>query len=142
MWGPSEGRPTCDSMVEIEPVWIVWPHARIRRIFETDGGSISRFVVQLEYDVAADMETESPPSWRVVARFDHDASSVGGHDVSEEGLHLDVYRDDERYARARNFPRLPPGSAMRFAENHLRRHADLLLARFERWHDLAPKGPD
>jgi hypothetical protein len=97
-------------------------------------------VVQLEYDVAAN--EGSVPSWRVVARFDHDASSAGGHDVSEEGLHLDVYRDGERYARARSFPRIPPGESMRYAEGYLRQHADRLLARFERWHDLDPRRPD
>lgn len=127
-------------MVEIEPIWIDWPRARVRRVIETDGGSMARFVVQLEYDLAA--ETESAPAWRVVARFDHDVASAGGHDVTEEGLHLDVYREGKRYARARNFPKLPPGPAMRYAESYLRQHADLLLARFERWHDLAPKGPD
>lgn len=127
-------------MVALDPIWIDWPYARIRRIIETDEGTVSRFVVQLEYDAAADEGSVS--SWRVVARFDHDAASAGGHDVSEEGLHLDVYRDGERYARARGFPRLPPGTAMRYAEDYLRQHAERLLVRFERWHDLDPRRPD
>lgn len=129
-------------MVEIEPIWITWPYARIRRVLNTERGTITRFVVQLEYDVATASPGDSRPEWHVVARFDHDSTSEGGHDVTEEGLHLDVYRDGERHARARSFPMIPPGPAMRYAENYFRQHADRLLARFELWHDLGPRRPD
>lgn len=127
-------------MVEIAPVWIDWPYTRIRRVIETETGSVNRFVVQLEYDLAA--EEESGASWRVVARFDHDTASEGGHDVSEEGLHLDVYRNGRRYARSHSFPKLPPGAAMRYGETYLREHADRFLDRFEQWHDLGSRRPD
>lgn len=127
-------------MVEIEPIRIDWPRVRIRRIIETDAGTVTRFVIQLEYDMAA--EGEGTQTWRVVARLDHDRSSGGGHDVSEEGLHLDIYRDGRRYARSRDFPKLPPGDAMRYAETYLREHADRFLARFERWHGLGHRRSD
>lgn len=123
-------------MAEIDPIWIDWPRARIRRRFEADGGSITEFVVQLEYDIDAIPTEQSEPAWRAVARFDHDSTSEGGHDVTEEGLHLDVYRDGERYRRIRGFPRLSPGPAMRYCEEYLMANADRLLARFEGWHDI------
>lgn len=124
--------PNTSCMAEIEPIWIDWPRVKIRRNIETEAGNLARFVVQLEYDTAVgDEETRA---WRVVSRFDHDQSSGGGHDVSEEGLHLDIYRDGKRYARSRNFPKLPPGDAMRYGETYLREHADRLVARFELWH--------
>ena len=86
-------------------------------------------MVQPEYDVSA--AEKSVPEWREVARFDYDATSDGGHDVTEEGLHLDVYRDGERYARSHSFPRLPPGAAIRFGEHYRREHADRFLGRFK-----------
>lgn len=94
-----------------------------------------RFVVQLEYNVGH-RTTRPDPSLEVVARFDHDATSTGGHDVRREGLHMDVYRDGERVLRGRGFPKIPPGAAMRYAELYLSRNADRLVARFERWHGI------
>lgn len=123
-------------MVELDPLWIDWPIARIRRDLDVDDGTVSRFVVQLEYDIAAVDIDPDQSDWRVVARFDHDATSGGGHDVASEGLHLDVYRDGERYARLHGFPDLPLGRAMRYCERYLRNHSDRLLARFEAWHAI------
>lgn len=123
-------------MVEIEPIWIDWPRARIRREICVDSGSITRFVVQLEYDPDADLRCDGSESWRVVARFDHDATSGGGHDITEEGLHLDIYRDGIRYRRAWGFPRLSPDRAMRYCERYLERNSGRLIARFEDWHDF------
>ncbi|MDX1746652.1 MAG: hypothetical protein R3324_11995 [Halobacteriales archaeon] len=127
-------------MVEIEPIWTDWPYARIRRIVEKERGRVSRFVIQLEYDVGRVDSEKSTPSWRVVARFDHDSAGAGGHDVTEEGLHMDVYRGGLRYRRARGYPTLPPGEAMRFAERHLVENSRRLIARFERWHELHRPG--
>ena len=126
-------------MDEIEPIWIRWPHARIRRELRTESGEIVRFVVQLEYDVAAATEGDSSPAWCVVARFDHDVTIEGGHDVTAEGLHLDIYRNGERYDRLWDFPTLSPGAAMRYCEAYLMNWSELFLARFERWHGI--RGP-
>lgn len=123
-------------MTELDPLWIDWPHARIRRELDTDQDTVTRFVVQLEYNIATVASDYSDPEWRVVARFDHDTTTEGGHDVTDEGLHLDIYRDGARYQRSRSFPTLPPGKAMRYAESYLQTHSDQLLARFEQWHDL------
>jgi len=64
------------------------------------------------------------------------------YDVTEEGLHLDVYRDGERYARSHSFPRLPPGAAIRFGEHYRREHADRFLGRFKQWHGIGVEPPD
>lgn len=99
------------------------------------------FVVQLEYAHSRASTEESEQTWDVVARFDHDASAPGGHDVVEEGIHLDIYRDGVRVDRLRGFPRLQPGTAMRYCEAYLQQNSERLLSRFERWHDLdAPDG--
>lgn len=123
------------TVVELDPIWLDWPYARIRRELAVDRGTVVRFVVQLEYDWATVTPDAQDPNWRVVARFDHDSVSEGGHDVSDEGLHLDIYRKGTRHERLRGFPALPTGRAMRYAEEYLIQHSDSLLARFEHWHD-------
>lgn len=125
-------------MDDLDPIWIDLPHVRIRRSLDLNEGRLNAFVVQLEYDVAGSGTDD--PDWRVVARFDHEATSAGGHDVTEEGLHLDIYRNEERIHRLWGFPRLPAGQAMRFAEETLLVRSERLIARFERWHDL-DRGP-
>lgn len=84
------------SMSELDPSWIRWPYARIRRELVTEQGEVRRFVAQLEYDVAATPTGQSTPDWRTVARFDHDISGEQSHDVREEGLHMDIYRNGEK----------------------------------------------
>lgn len=64
--------------------------ARIRFGYDRSGTVITRFVTQLEYR----LEDE----WAAVVRLDHNAEGAEDmvHDVTEEGLHLDVYRDGEK----------------------------------------------
>ena len=45
-------------------------------------------MVQLEY--------WTDGAWQEVVRYDRDPESEMGHDVTEEGLHMDVYRDGEK----------------------------------------------
>jgi len=60
---------------------------------DLERGRVTRFVVQLEYLI--DPQTDE---WAVVVRYDHDAegSAEATHDVTEEGLHIDIYRDGEK----------------------------------------------
>jgi hypothetical protein len=123
-------------MADLEPYWIRWPYARIRRELATHQGRVQSFVYQLEYDIQATPTGQSTPNWRTVARFDHDISGEQSHDVREEGLHLDIYRDGEKEDVLRGFPSVSIEHAPRYAEEYLKRHADRLLQRFEQWHDL------
>ena len=58
---------------------------QFRTAYTVDQGEVVRFMTQLEYWLDGD--------WQVVVRYDHDRHAPGGHDISDEGLHLDVYRD-------------------------------------------------
>lgn len=89
---------------------------------------MTQFVVQLEYLLDGE--------WTEVVRFDHDPASDVAHDVSEEGVHTDVYRDGEKYGTAEVFPPMPASEALTFAEDHLAAHAERYLERFERWHGI------
>jgi len=121
-------------MSDIGFVWVEWPYARIRRELDTVDGDVTRFVYQLEYDAKATRDGHPPHDWRQVARFDHNVD--GEHDVSIEGLHLDVYRDGEKFEKFRGFPNVPLNLAPDYCEDFLRERSDELLNEFEAWHDF------
>jgi len=100
-----------------------------RRIgYSHDRGEITRFVVQLEYRLDGD--------WVEIVRFDHDPEGTHGHDVTEEGVHMDVYRDGEKLRSEEIFPPMTANEALTFAEGHLNQHAGKYVRRFEQWHGI------
>lgn len=124
-------------MTDLGYFWVEWPYARIRRELDVSEGVVMRFVYQLEYDVEATEDGLPPHDWRPVARFDHDVE--GPHNVAEEGLHIDVYRDGDVYMKSYDFPIIRLKEAPRFCERYLRENADFLIDRFERWHNIGEK---
>ena len=75
-----------------------------------------------------------PHDWRAVARFDHDRD--GPHNVAEEGLHIDVYREGVKAMQSYDFPPVPLEKAPRFCHRYLVENADFIIDRFERWHNV------
>lgn len=104
-------------------------HARRRVGYTTKAGDVVRFVVQLEYEL-------SPGEWHEVVRADHDARGADemAHDVTEEGVHLDVYRQGAKVGAVRLTGPLPADRGFTAAEEHLTEHAEGYLNRFEAWH--------
>ena len=92
---------------------------------------MTKFLLQLEYRLDGE--------WAEVVRFDHDPASEGAHDVTEEGLHMDVYRDGQKVATEDVFPPLAADDALGFAAEHLTEHSVRYIKRFEQWHDLNPR---
>lgn len=103
-------------------------HAQLRFVLNTHRGIPTQFLVQLEYRLDGD--------WEPVIRFDHNPESVYGHDVAEEGLHMDIYRDDEKYLVRQDFPPMKLSRVPRYCETYIENNADRLLRRFEQWHNL------
>lgn len=106
---------------------------RRRLGIDTDRGEITRFVVQLEYLVPPTTE-----EWRIVVRYDHDSegSDVATHDVTKEGLHMDVYRDRKKIDTVELTPPLPASDALEKAEDHLSENLEDHIRRFEQWHGI------
>lgn len=52
---------------------------QVRLGFSKNQGTVTRFMVQLEYWLEDD--------WCAVVRYDHDQEAPGGHNITEEGLH-------------------------------------------------------
>lgn len=113
---------------DLEFTTVVDRRAQIRVGLSTRRGDVSAFFVQLEYWHDGD--------WQEVARFDHAPGTPMGHDVEAEGLHMDVYRDGEKYRVERDFPPVELNRAPRYCTTYLRTHAGRLVRTFERWHDL------
>jgi hypothetical protein len=108
--------------------WVEYPHARARVEIDKSEGRVTRFVVQLERLVNNE--------WSEVVRFDHEPENPNGHDITEEGLHMDVYRESEKARVKDDFPPVPLSDAPRYCITYIRKNADQLLRRFEQWHDL------
>lgn len=101
---------------------------------DTDRGQVTRFGVQLEYLVDVDAEEE----FATVVRYDHDAEGGAAptHDVAEDGLHIDIYRDGEKIASHELPPPLPANEALEVAEEHLDANVAGSIRRFEKWHEI------
>lgn len=105
-------------------------NARRRVGITTDAGKVTRFVVQLEYD--------REDGWEPVVRYDHDAEGAeeAAHDVTEEGLHIDIYRDGEKHVTEYVTGPVPAGVAVDHAEDHLANNLQRFIERYERWHGI------
>lgn len=109
--------------------------ARRRLGLDVEAGQVTRFVVQLEYLLDPFVD-----EWATVVRYDHDdqGGDEATHDVTEDGLHVDVYREGEKVATHELTPPLPAAAALDAAEDHLAEHLEGYVARFETWQEIRP----
>ena len=89
---------------------------------------ITRFLVQLEYDMA--------DGWTPIVRSDHNPPGTYGHDVESEGVHIDLYCGSEQVERREIGPPMSSNAALNRAEEHLIGRSEEHITRFERWHNL------
>jgi len=101
---------------------------QLRLGFSTDRGTVSAFFVQLEYWLDGE--------WRAVVRYDHDSEAPGGHDVTRDGLHRDVYRGGRKIRVESVTGPIPANEAFEYAEADLTENVDMYIRRFKRWHDV------
>lgn len=107
-------------------------HRIRRRIgFDTERGQVVRFVVQLEY--------AHSDGWHEVVRYDHDGTGENefAHNVTEDGLHIDIFRDGEKDATEYIAPPQPAAIALDRAEDHLAKNLKRFIRRYEQWHGIS-----
>lgn len=104
---------------------------QLRTGFSTERGEVTQFMIQLEYWLEGD--------WREVVRYDHDRDTPGGHDITEDGLHRDVYRDGEKLRSEKVSPPIPANQGFDAAEEDLQENAEGFIKRFEQWHGVNDK---
>jgi hypothetical protein len=90
---------------------------RIRVEIGKRRGDVRWFVVQLEENTGNRYGTDQ--DWGQVARFDHHPEADWGHDVREEGLHVDLYRNGRKVEVRRGFPDVPLNRAPAYSERYL-----------------------
>jgi len=107
------------------------PYLRLRFVLETSGGSPVKFLIQLEYNLQ--MVSKYPDTWQAFARFDHNPQSKKGHDIEQEGLHMDLIdADGTRCDVKRGFDSIPLDRAPEYCEGFLLERAEELAEDFER----------
>ncbi len=107
------------------------PYLRLRFVLETSAGSPVKFLIQLEYNLQ--MMSEFPDTWQAFARFDHNPESKKGHDIEQEGLHMDrIDADGTRYDVKRGFDSIQLDNAPEYCEEYLLEKAEILAEQFER----------
>ena len=103
---------------------------QLRTAFSTERGTVTKFVVQLEYWLEGD--------WREVVRYDHDRDAPSGHDITEEGLHREYLSGREENPAGRSLTADPGERGVRcrrrrFTREHRRIHREVRrMARGER----------
>lgn len=107
------------------------PAVRRRTILGLIEGQVSSFCVQLELNHAP--ASGAPDDWRYIARFDHNPQNTDGHDITEEGLHMDIRHPSEEDRTYRNFPPVPLGRAPGYAEDHFDGHYLEICDRYFDW---------
>lgn len=103
--------------------------------FDSTQTVLPRFLVRLHY-----VSGRGPVEWTVIARMDHNEVSPTGHDVYDEGLHVDIDRRTSReVTREPTHPPLPVsrGRVLRACVNYLNEHTDWFVDVYEE-----RKGPD
>ncbi|ERG94795.1 hypothetical protein [Haloquadratum walsbyi] len=81
---------------EREFTTVINRRSQIRIGLSTEKADVMRFFVQLEY--------WRDGGWMEVVRFAHNPNTEFGHDITEDGLHMDIYRDGEKYHVREDFP--------------------------------------
>lgn len=110
--------------------------------FDRPGTKIPRFLVQLHYIVST-----NPVQWEAIARMDHNETSITGHNVYRQGLHVDVDRRTSPEVKLRlSHGPLPQscGSVIRGCTDYFRREADYFINVYEERQSpgAPPKWPD
>lgn len=89
------------------------------------GEGLTRFRVQLEHHVVDE--------WQQIVGSAHNPNAETGHDVTAEGVHLDIYRDGERVDREQLFDPTTPSNALDIADDHIKENYEQYVRDYRQW---------
>lgn len=101
---------------------------RIHTMLGVTRGDVDWFVVQLEYNL--EPAPTADDNWDVVARADHQPEMSWGHDIREEGLHIDLYENGEKVEREWYYSDIPVNEAPEWCETQFKKYSDYYLGRY------------
>ena len=118
------------------------PDCHITVGFDREDAHIPRFLVLLYYQIDTD-----PLQWDAIARMDHNETAALGHDIYQEGLHVDIARRNESTVHVEiSDDALPSirGVVIRGCSNYLEENAQYFIDVFEddRSAENPPTWPD
>ena len=102
---------------------------QLRHAFSTEKGDVTQFMTQLEFWLDGE--------WREVIRYDHNPELEAGHDVTEEGLHRDIYREGTKHDTEQVTGPIPANAGFNNAEEDLRENVERYTKRFKQWHGVS-----
>ncbi|QCC47219.1 hypothetical protein DV707_05765 [Halobellus limi] len=97
--------------------------------FDRQSNHIPRFIVQLHYQTGV-----NPVQWEAIARIDHNETAALGHDIYQEGLHIDTARRSQPPVKLRpSHSPLPTsrGKVIRSCTDYLDANADYFIDVYE-----------
>lgn len=103
------------------------PDGELRYGLTTHRGEVEEFVVQLYH---------RNDRWRIVCQFDHTPAQSMGHDVTVEGIHLDLFDNDGNKVNieyADHPGPCDPAFALNYARNFLKHRNEQLIRRWPTW---------
>lgn len=105
--------------------------------FDRHRNHVPCFLVRLHYTPAF-----TPIRWTAIARFDHNETAAQGHDIFQQGIHVDVERKSDGEVKLHpTHPPLPPnpGAAIRRSVEYFIREADYFVDVYNG--DRSPSNP-
>ena len=105
--------------------------------FDQQGNQIPRFLVRLHHATSF-----YPLEWAAIARFDHNESDSGGHDIYKEGIHIDVTKCSGGEVKLRLSHTHPPqntGKVIRWCVEYFDQEADYFVDVYEE--TITPANP-
>lgn len=109
------------------------PLVQRRTELDIEGGDVQSFYVQLEYNLAPEPSRED--NWTQVACFDHQPNHPRGHDITHEGLHMDVRHPNKRDRKITDFQRVELTDAPRFCESYFDKNYRQICVQYADWSD-------
>lgn len=97
--------------------------------FDRQSNHIPRFIVQLHYYIDI-----NPVQWEAIARMDHNETAALGHDIYQEGLHIDTARQSQPPVKLHpSHGPLPTsrGTVIRACTDYLDANADYFIDVYE-----------
>jgi len=100
--------------------------------FARQQGDVTRFLVDLQYT-----ESILSPDYTQIARIDHNPGSPAGHDIRNEGIHIDARRkhgQNEKYYPAYSHIPSDLGDVIKASADYLGRNASFFVKFYEGSH--------
>jgi len=107
------------------------PYVQRRTYLDVAKGNVQRFYVQLEYNKGYRYKQDD--DWEDIAWFDHQPENELGHDIRDEGLHMDIYHPTATNRKVTEFPNVDLSSAPGFCERYFDKNYREICSRYFNW---------